>query len=50
MLAFECREYPNGRAQGLGCSFLNVKSPYHHSIEVDTEMFSTIYEWNDPSI
>jgi hypothetical protein len=50
MLTFEYRVWPDVRAQGLGCDFLDVWSPCQPSVEDDTEMFDTVYKWDVPSI
>jgi hypothetical protein len=50
MLTFEYKVCPDVRAQVIGCDFLDVWSPCHPSIENDTEIFDTIYKWDDPSI
>jgi hypothetical protein len=50
MLAFEYGVCPNVSAQGLGCSFLDVWSPCHPSIEGDSQIFNTIYKRDVPSI
>jgi hypothetical protein len=50
MLTFEYRACPDVGAQGLGCDFLDVRSPCHPSVEDDTEIFDTIYKWDVQSI
>jgi hypothetical protein len=50
MLNFQYRVCPDVRAQGFGCDFLDVWSASHPSVEDDTEIFDTIYEWDAPTI